>query len=73
MVGEAATLGEAIRRVALDIPHSAMLDLNLPEGQGIDACERIKVLSPHIRSWRAVSGGDLAELAHRLLPCIDMP
>lgn len=49
VVGEAATLGEAIRRVALDIPHSAMLDLNLPDGQGIDACERIKVLSPHIR------------------------
>ena len=46
LVGEAATGSEAIRRVGYDAPDVVVLDIDLPDGSGIDVCRRIRQLSP---------------------------
>lgn len=46
VVGEASTVAEAIRRVGYDEPDLVTMDIDLPDGSGIDACARIKAQSP---------------------------
>lgn len=42
VVGEAATAGDALRRVGLDMPDIVVMDIRLPDASGIDACREIK-------------------------------
>lgn len=49
VVGEAGTVAEAIRRVAFDEPDVVTLDVDLPDGSGVDACGPIKMVSPDTR------------------------
>lgn len=41
VVGEAATVAEGIRRIRFDAPDVAVVDLDLPDGSGIDICQRV--------------------------------
>ncbi|HKX74409.1 MAG TPA: response regulator transcription factor [Acidimicrobiia bacterium] len=41
VVGEAATVAEGIRRIRFDSPDVAVVDLDLPDGSGIDVCQRV--------------------------------
>jgi two-component system, NarL family, response regulator DevR len=47
VVGEAATAEEAVRRIRFEQPDVVVLDLDLPDGSGIDVCRQVQTLSPH--------------------------
>ena len=49
VVGEAATAGEALRRIPAARPDVAVLDARLPDGNGIDVCRDIRSAHPEIR------------------------
>ncbi len=49
VVGEAATAGEALRRIPATKPDVAVLDARLPDGSGIDVCRDIRSSSPEVR------------------------
>ena len=49
VVGEAATAEEAIRRIGFDEPDVVVLDLDLPDGSGIDVCRQVQTVSPNSR------------------------
>jgi two-component system, NarL family, response regulator DevR len=49
VVGEAATAGEALRRIPAARPHVAVLDARLPDGSGIDVCRDIRSSAPDVR------------------------
>lgn len=49
MVGEAATVGEAMRRIDATQPDVVVLDVRLPDGNGIDLCRDIRSAHPQIR------------------------
>jgi two-component system, NarL family, response regulator DevR len=49
VVGEAATAGEALRRIPAARPHVAVLDARLPDGSGIDVCRDIRSSAPEVR------------------------
>jgi len=49
VVGEAATAGEALRRIPAALPDVALLDARLPDGNGIDVCRDIRSKLPTIR------------------------
>ena len=49
VVGEAESAADAVRLVMSLTPDVVILDLNLPDGSGIDACRRILLHSPATR------------------------
>ena len=49
VVGEAATAGEALRRIPAARPDVAILDARLPDGNGIDVCRDIRSALPEVR------------------------
>lgn len=49
IVGEAATAGEALRRIPAAAPNVAILDARLPDGSGIDVCRELASRYPQIR------------------------
>lgn len=49
VVGEAATVEEALRRIPAVRPDVAILDARLPDGSGIDVCREIRADNPEIR------------------------
>ena len=48
VVGEAATAGEALRRIPAARPQVAVLDARLPDGNGIDVCRDIRSAHPEV-------------------------
>ena len=46
VVGEAATAAEGVRRTAFEEPDVVILDFDLPDGSGAQACRHIKSRSP---------------------------
>ncbi len=51
-IREATTLAEALDSVRLDPPNLVILDLNLPDGLGMDIIAQLKQISPTV--WLAV-------------------
>lgn len=49
VVGEAATAAEALTRVPATRPDVAVIDLRLPDGDGIEVCREIRSLVPETR------------------------
>jgi len=49
IVGEAGTCREALGRVAATIPDVAVLDMQLPDGNGADLCREIRQRHPEVR------------------------
>jgi two-component system response regulator DevR len=49
IVGEAATAGEALRRIPAVAPDVALLDARLPDGNGIDVCREIRSSHENVR------------------------
>lgn len=49
VVGEAATAGEALRRIPAVLPDVAVLDARLPDGSGIEVCRAIRSNHPGVR------------------------
>jgi len=48
VVGEAGTVREAARRIAATRPTVAVLDVRLPDGNGIDLCRDIRSANPDV-------------------------
>lgn len=49
VVGEAASVHEATRRIAATQPDVAVLDVRLPDGSGIDLCRDIRSAHPSVK------------------------
>jgi two-component system response regulator DevR len=49
IVGEAATAGDALRRIPAVAPDVALLDARLPDGSGIDVCREIRSAHENVR------------------------
>lgn len=50
VVGEAGSVHEALRRIEATLPDVAVLDVRLPDGNGIDLCRDIRSTHPGIAS-----------------------
>jgi DNA-binding NarL/FixJ family response regulator len=48
VVGEAATLADALQRIPLSTPDVAVLDVRLPDGTGIETCREIRSNWPEV-------------------------
>lgn len=62
VVGEAATAAEAVRRIGFDEPDVVVLDLDLPDGTGIEVCNRVRAVSPNSRVLILTAFADEAAL-----------
>lgn len=61
IAGEASTCGEAILRVPPTRPDVAVLDVQLPDGDGIEVCRDLRSTHPELRCIMLTSfGGDEA-------------
>ncbi len=49
VVGEAASVHEATRRIDATLPDVAVLDVRLPDGSGIDLCRDIRSAHPSVK------------------------
>lgn len=49
VVAEAANVEEAVRRIGIHEPDVVVLDLDLPDGSGIEVCRRARTVSPRTR------------------------
>lgn len=58
VVGEAASVEEAIRRVGFDEPQVVILDVRLPDGSGVEACREIRDRWPDIHVLMLTSFAD---------------
>ncbi|HEX9682498.1 MAG TPA: response regulator transcription factor [Acidimicrobiales bacterium] len=58
VVGEAATADEALRRAEALSPDVAILDVRLPDGNGIEICRSIRDELPHTRCLMLTSFSD---------------
>jgi DNA-binding NarL/FixJ family response regulator len=58
VVGQAATVAEAIRRVGYDSPDVVVLDVRLPDGSGIEACREIRARWPDVKVLMLTSFAD---------------
>lgn len=58
VVGEAATAGEARRRIPALRPDVAVLDARLPDGSGIEVCRDVRAVDPSIRALVLTSYDD---------------
>ena len=48
VVGEAGTCGEAITRIPATMPQVAILDVQLPDGTGVEVCRDVRTEHPEI-------------------------
>jgi len=58
VVGEAQTVAEARTRIPVTSPDVAILDMQLPDGNGIDLCREIRAQLPHTRCMILTSFDD---------------
>jgi len=58
VVGEADTAEQAISRVPLTRPHVAVLDVRLPDGDGIEVCRDLRSAMPELKCLMLTSYAD---------------
>jgi len=58
VVGEAATVAEALVRIPAARPDVAVLDVRLPDGSGVDVCREVRSQSPEIACVMLTSYAD---------------
>jgi two-component system response regulator DevR len=58
VVGEAGTAAEAIIRITASQPDVAILDVRLPDGNGIEVCREVRSLFPNIHVLMLTSYSD---------------
>lgn len=67
VVGEAGTAAEALEAVAACKPNVAVLDVRLPDGDGIEVCRTIRSANPEVACLLLTSFADDEALAHAVL------
>jgi two-component system response regulator DevR len=68
VVGEASGVRQALARVAATLPDVAVLDVQLPDGSGIDACRQIRSANPSIRCLMLTAFDDSEATSPPCLP-----
>ncbi len=63
VVGEAGSLAEAVKRVQFDEPGVVIMDVDLPDRTGVEACRRIRQNAPQVRVLMLTAYADTAALA----------
>jgi two-component system response regulator DevR len=58
VVGEAGTAEDALRRIPPTRPHVAVLDVRLPDGNGVEVCREIRSRHPEIQCLMLTSFAD---------------
>ena len=58
VVGEAATATEALARIPATSPQVAVLDVRLPDGNGVEVCREIRSRHPEVRCLMLTSFAD---------------
>jgi two-component system response regulator DevR len=58
VVGEAATVADALERIPATHPNVAILDVRLPDGSGIEVCREIRSRSPEVACLMLTSYAD---------------
>ncbi len=58
VVGEAGTAEEALSRIPATTPHVAVLDVRLPDGDGVEVCREIRSKHPEIACIMLTSFAD---------------
>ncbi|HEY5273885.1 MAG TPA: response regulator transcription factor [Acidimicrobiales bacterium] len=58
VVGEAATAAEALTRIPLTQPDVAILDVRLPDGDGIEVCREVRSETPDVACLMLTSFAD---------------
>jgi DNA-binding NarL/FixJ family response regulator len=62
VVGEAGDAGAAAVLVAATVPHVVLMDVRMPKGSGIEACQTIKDVAPNSRIIMLTSSDEQADL-----------
>jgi two-component system, NarL family, response regulator DevR len=58
VVGEAGTAGEALARIPATTPDVAVLDVRLPDGDGVEVCREIRSHHPEVQCLMLTSFAD---------------
>ncbi len=58
VVGEAGTAEEAVGRIPATSPHVAVLDVQLPDGDGVEVCREVRAKHPEIACIMLTSFAD---------------
>lgn len=58
IVGEAGTTTEAMHRIPAARPHVAVLDVRLPDGNGVEVCRDVRSLMPEVHCLMLTSYSD---------------
>ena len=58
VVGEASTAEEAVRRIPAILPDVAVLDVRLPDGNGVEVCREVRDLVPGLACLMLTSYSD---------------
>jgi two-component system response regulator DevR len=58
VVGEASTAEEALGRIPATTPDVAVLDVRLPDGNGVEVCREIRSQHPEVRCIMLTSYAD---------------
>lgn len=67
VVGEAGTVADALARVPACRPHVAILDVQLPDGTGVEVCRTIRSDQPDVRALMLTSFADDEALFEAIL------
>lgn len=67
VTGEAATAAEALERIPATRPDVALLDVRLPDGDGIEVCREIRSRDPRIACLILTSFSDEEALLHSVM------
>ena len=49
VVGEAGTAEDALARIAASVPDVAIIDMRLPDGNGVEVCREVRSRNPEIQ------------------------
>jgi two-component system response regulator DevR len=67
VVGEAGTVADALARIPACRPHVAILDVQLPDGSGVEVCRSIRSDQPDLRALMLTSYADDEALFEAIL------
>ena len=67
VIGEAGTVEEALARIALDVPDVAVLDVRLPDGNGVELCRELRSEHPRLACLMLTSFDDDEALVEAIM------